>query len=86
MTLIDDWELAPMDSEDEVSILVFLDDAHRRSWSATARRSDRWFQSLFSWMTLIDVVVLDDWGLLEVFQSLFSWMTLIDAGGPGPCH
>ena len=40
-----------------VSILVFLDDAHRQLGSDCTVELDQWFQSLFSWMTLIGVEV-----------------------------
>ena len=40
-----------------VSILVFLDDAHRQLGSDCTVELDQGFQSLFSWMTLIGVML-----------------------------
>ena len=62
-----------------VSILVFLDDAHRLSASGAATLAGLMaFQSLFSWMTLIGAARMRAYRRTpKGFQSLFSWMTLI---------
>ena len=78
MTLIGEILACCQRRMNQVSILVFLDDAHRpRFWAALGRYVTA-FQSLFSWMTLIGVII-DEASALEpeMFQSLFSWMTLI---------
>ena len=46
--------------------------------TAAIRSFAIWFQSLFSWMSLLNYVeaLIPDFS--EVFQSLFSWMSLLN--------
>ena len=77
MTLIGSLRTNNCERPVYVSILVFLDDAHRPDHGSPGT-DDSWrFQSLFSWMTLIGAGFSAQKKAPEKFQSLFSWMTLI---------
>ena len=78
MTLIGELAAGEQVEADLVSILVFLDDAHRLLDAWPRHFSPKRFQSLFSWMTLIGHPPTTRTApAVLVFQSLFSWMTLI---------
>ena len=74
-----------------VSNLVVVDDPHRHVRSVRRNVEKERFQTLLSWMTLIDMTVCPPpIGFAAVFQTLLSWMTLIDTAltrgareGPG---
>ena len=61
-----------------VSILVLVDVALEPGNGAGGGASTNGFQSLFSWMSLLNLIqeILIDTELM--FQSLFSWMSLLN--------
>ena len=64
--------------ERSVSILVLVDVALERNHAPGRAPRDPEFQSLFSWMSLLND---DDSRFCEIpgrFQSLFSWMSLLN--------